>query len=659
VKTYIAPQHLAAPSDTPDLAQTHQFLRLLAGDDPATTFHFRTFADKPTATDHLRRKLTASLADSKQLDRTLHELADLNRNGAGVFVVINAGGQRKVEINAVRAVFADFDGASPRGADDPLTPHIVIESSPGNYHLYWLVRGLPVEQFEGVQKAIAAKYGSDPAVHDLPRVMRIPGFFHHKHQPCQTQLLAVEDHAAYSAEAVLAAFSPVIVSRNSTTQERAGLVAPITNAYLAHHGVTLPNLPSMRGAFGDSAIEGERHEKLVSYIGTKIAAGRDLDDVRLMARGWNAGLRDPLSSTEVDVTVTDCFRRYAAQKPEVDHGRSTALQLRRASDIERQPISWLWRDWLAKGKLHVLAGPPGSGKTTVALSVAAILSRGALWPDGTQAEVGNVLMWSGEDAPEDTLAPRLQAAGANLDRVFFVGDVGEGGSRRAFDPATDNALLEAEAIRIGNVALLIVDPIVNAVTGDSHKNTEVRRALQPLVDLGARLNAAVLGISHFSKGSQGRQPTERVTGSLAFGALARVVMVAVKNEGVDGTRTLARSKSNIGPDSGGFTYKLEQVDCDGILASRVSWGEHVAGSALQLLNEAEAANTRSDDARLWLEERLANGPVEVAVLKEETKGSGMSWRTLERVKKELHAVAVRVSTGNDGKGSWYWQLLGD
>jgi energy-coupling factor transporter ATP-binding protein EcfA2 len=494
-------------------------------------------------------------------------------------------------------------------------------------------------------------------VHDLPRVMRLPGFFHRKREPFQSQLLIAEDRPAFSGEAVLSAYSPRNVDRDSMPKERARLSVPQTNAYLARYDIVLPALPSMRGAFGDAAIEGERHEKLVSHIGAKIAAGRDIEDVRLIARGWNSGLSDPLSPTEIDATVRDCFRRYAAQKSDGNHERPPALQLRRASDIERQPISWLWRDWLAKGKLHVLAGPPGSGKTTVALSLAAILSRGGMWPDGTQAEVGNVLMWSGEDAPEDTLAPRLVAAGADLDRIYFIGDVGSKGARRAFDPATDMALLEAEAIRIGNIALLIVDPIVNAVTGDSHKNTEVRSALQPLVDLGASLNAAVLGISHFSKGSQGRQPTERVTGSLAFGALARVVLVAVKNEGADGTRTLARSKSNIGPDSGGFTYELEQVDCDGINASRVRWGEHVTGSALQLLNEAEAANTRSDDTRLWLEERLANGPVEVAVLKAETKGSGMSWRTLERVKKELHAVAVRVSAGNEGKGSWFWQLM--
>jgi putative DNA primase/helicase len=102
---------------------------------------------------------------------------------------------------------------------------------------------------------------------------------------------------------------------------------------------------------------------------------------------------------------------------------------------------------------------------------------------------------------------------------------------------------------------LIVDPVVSAVSGDGNSNTEVRRALQPIVDLAARLDCATLGISHFTKGSDGRDVVERVTGSLAFGAAARIVLAAAKLKGDDertAGRIVARAKSNIGPDSGGF-----------------------------------------------------------------------------------------------------------
>ncbi|MCC5015772.1 AAA family ATPase [Legionella sp. 31fI33] len=120
---------------------------------------------------------------------------------------------------------------------------------------------------------------------------------------------------------------------------------------------------------------------------------------------------------------------------------------------------------------------------------------------------------------------------------------------------------------IGNVRLLIIDPIVSAVTGDSHKNAEVRRSLHPLVDLAGRLGCALLGITHFSKATHGRNPVERLTGSLAFGALARVVLVVAKLPKEDDqdemTWLLMRAKSNIGPDEGGFVYQLQQNELEG------------------------------------------------------------------------------------------------
>lgn len=111
------------------------------------------------------------------------------------------------------------------------------------------------------------------------------------------------------------------------------------------------------------------------------------------------------------------------------------VQLLRASDIPATPIRWLWKGWMAKGKLHILAGAPGTGKTTIALALAAAVTRGAPFPDGAQGEPGNVLIWSGEDDPADTLVPRLMAAGADLQRICIIGDVGHGQDARPFDPA--------------------------------------------------------------------------------------------------------------------------------------------------------------------------------------------------------------------------------
>jgi hypothetical protein len=186
-----------------------------------------------------------------------------------------------------------------------------------------------------------------------------------------------------------------------------------------------------------------------------------------------------------------------------------------------------------------------------------------------------VLIWSGEDSAEDTLVPRLLAAGADLSKIHFIGNVQHGDEIRSFDPAIDIAELNHAAARIGDISLLIVDPVVNAVAGDSHKNGEVRRALQPLVDFGEKLCCAVLGISHFSKGTNGKEPLERVTGSLAFGALARIVLATAKISDNETTkRIFCRAKSNIGLDHGGFEYDLHQKELEdyrGIFPSYLMW----------------------------------------------------------------------------------------
>ena len=111
------------------------------------------------------------------------------------------------------------------------------------------------------------------------------------------------------------------------------------------------------------------------------------------------------------------------------------------TELTPEPVRWLWQNWLALGKFHLLAGAPGQGKTTIAMSLAATVTIGGRWPDGTRCEAGNVLIWSGEDDPADTLLPRLLAAGADRARCFFISGARVDGEVQPFDPATDMARL--------------------------------------------------------------------------------------------------------------------------------------------------------------------------------------------------------------------------
>jgi hypothetical protein len=179
-----------------DITQAKRFLERL---DPTTTkFEFRTLDDN---------KDRESIALTKTFYGTLglhaFELVRLNKSGAGVFVTINetnGTGRAAEDIVRVRAVFVDLDGKPLEPVlRHNLEPHIVVESSPGRWHCYWLIEGLALEDFSAVQLALIEHFHSDPKVHDLPRIMRMPGFFHRKAEPFRSRIVSMHDREPYPA----------------------------------------------------------------------------------------------------------------------------------------------------------------------------------------------------------------------------------------------------------------------------------------------------------------------------------------------------------------------------------------------------------------------------------------------------------------------------
>lgn len=329
-----------------------------------------------------------------------------------------------------------------------------------------------------------------------------------------------------------------------------------------------------------------------------------------------------------------------------------------AANIKPVAIRWLWPGWLAKGKLHILAGAGGTGKTTLLISLIATITTGGRWPDGSRCgEPGNALIWSSEDDPADTLVPRLAAAGADLNRVHIIqGRINAQGEADPFDPANDIALLRATANEIGGVSLLMLDPIVSAVKGDMHKANDVRRALQGVVDFAEQNLCAVVGISHFAKGGMGSSPADRVIGSQAFSALARTVLVAAKQEGTD-MRVLARAKSNIGTDEGGVSYTIEPCDIDGgIETTRVVWGDVVEGSAREILGDAEACEEErlddSDNPAEALRRILSAGPLTGKEAKNLMVGNGYTQKQIRNARENLSVTTARAGFGADTVVTW-------
>jgi hypothetical protein len=214
--------------------------------------------------------------------------------------------------------------------------------------------------------------------------------------------------------------------------------------------------------------------------------------------------------------------------------------------------------------------------------------------------------------------------------------------------------------RIGaDLSLLILDPVSAAYVGDSHKDAEVRASLQPITDLAEHFGFAVLGIAHFAKNSSGRLPVERVMGSAAVGNAPRLVMGVARPSDPHAPRLLARVKSNIGPDGGGFEFHLVQTlvrqneHDDGVPAQLIDWGKFVEGSARDLfaVEEPTKENARAEAAE-FLREMLSSGPVMMTEIKDAASGHGHAWRTVERAKKDLGIKAAKA----DFKDGWQWSL---
>ncbi len=332
---------------------------------------------------------------------------------------------------------------------------------------------------------------------------------------------------------------------------------------------------------------------------------------------------------------------------------SRKIDMSKASTITPEAISWLWNDWLARGKLHILAGAAGTGKTTLSLSIAATISKGGFFADGSKAEVGNVIVWSGEDDASDTIIPRLIAAGADLDRIQIINGCVSNTGRDSFDLSSDISLLQDAVTAMGGVSLFLIDPIVTAVSGDMHKANDVRRGLQPLVEFAMHNNAAILGITHFSKGSKGASPQERVIGSQAFSAVARVVLVAAKQD--DGqTRVLAKAKANICLDQGGIEYEIEPATLNlGIITTRVIWGERIEGSSKDILENVESPDFEpDDDPKEALQRILREGAKDSKAVKQTMARNGFSDKQTRNARERLNVISVRDGFGAETKTFW-------
>ena len=344
-------------------------------------------------------------------------------------------------------------------------------------------------------------------------------------------------------------------------------------------------------------------------------------------------------------------RATGAQTPSDGQGPPVVSEavLVALADVRPETVRWLWPRRILLGKLTILAGPPGVGKSFALLDIAARVSRGALLPDGEEAPQGDVILLTAEDGLGDTVRPRLDLLGADTRRVYALTMVLQGQDERMFSLEEHLKLLE-RAITEKGAILAVIDPLL-AYTGraDSYKESDVRGLLAPVAAMAERTACAVVGVIHLNKRGGEHSPLNRITASLAFVAQTRsVLLLAADPEDETGQRRiLAPVKMNLCAHPPSLAFHFSE---DGGLI----WDGPVATNAADLLALPADRGERGQltEAEDFLRDLLADGPVEAEKVKHEARLAGIAERTLWRGKASLGVTARREGFGAKGRSLW-------
>jgi putative DNA primase/helicase len=389
--------------------------------------------------------------------------------------------------------------------------------------------------------------------------------------------------------------------------------------------------------------------RLPGHERTEIKGGKDVSD-------W-------LDEGHTDADLFDACLAAPEWVPPPADGLVTVT----ADALEMRAIDWLWPDRFALGKIGLIAGLPDMGKGQIAAFLTAAVTNKVSLPcsEGTAVQ-GSVVWFNAEDAQEDTIVPRLVAAGADLKRVHFVNSVRVDGKEKSFSLVTDLPLLRAKIEEIGDVALVIIDPM-SAYLGigkvDSRQATDVRGVLTPLKEMVEELRVALVGIAHFNKKDDVKSALLRVSDSIAYVAAARHVQAVLDDPENRDSKLFVKAKNNLARDAMalryGFSTKIVGHDARlgvDIEAPFIAWDtQHVDVTANDAMRAADSVGSSlKREAREFLIDRLTRGPAKADDLFEEAKQEGISKRTLQRAKKDLGVISRKQAGVMDG--DWFWAL---
>ena len=332
------------------------------------------------------------------------------------------------------------------------------------------------------------------------------------------------------------------------------------------------------------------------------------------------------------------FREVIAKLP-VSVAPSIRVRTIEMSTVKAEKVLWLWDGRIPHGKLTVLDGDPGLGKSTICYDIAARVSKGRPMPDESKGADCGVVFLTAEDGLGDTVRPRLEAAGANLKRIATIETVVEEGRERGITlTALGDLDRLREAIEAYSARFVFIDPFVAYLTSEvnTYRDQDVRVAMRPVATLAEETGAAIVLVRHLTKGSGGSTAVYRGGGSIGIIGAARAGLLVAKPPGEQTGlhRVLAVTKNNLAPPPPSMLYRIVPADNS---SSRIEWlGESEYGAdQLVALPADQQGRTAIDDAKDFLCQELANGPRSTMTIVKEAENAGISKRTLERARQEM------------------------
>lgn len=327
--------------------------------------------------------------------------------------------------------------------------------------------------------------------------------------------------------------------------------------------------------------------------------------------------------------------------------------------VRPEPVKWLWPGYIPSGKITIIDGDPGLGKSTIALGLIARVTTGRAMPDDTPCpHQGGAVLMALEDGLADTLRPRLEAVGADLSKVASLQNVPDNEGKPRF-PTLEDIDGIRQACVSAKARILLIDPLMAHWHGktDSHRDQDVRRALTPLAKLAEELDLAVIVIRHLAKGD-GRKAIYKGGGSIGIIGQARSAYLVARDPADESLRVFACVKNNLTVEPPALSFRLEKAvisSGDGdIETSTIEWvgtSTHSADALLAVPSDPEE-KTAFEEAKDFLRDILVSGPVVYKDIEKQARQAGIADRTLKRAKKLLGVISQKKEFAS----GWEWSL---